>query len=416
MNLADMLTYADIAQLTRIADVYRCECDGHSKHELIQSILQAVNGKEGFEEQIGSLALEDIRFLNTLLFDERTAFSVEDLIARVRQSQFDRKEPSKEADAINAKQQFDSKPSVRNGGSKKETNPDGKVSRKTTGRKETKPQKEAEPRDTIVRFKQYGWLFNGYSGPGRYLLQVPDDLKIRFREALERKFQTVLHYTEEPSAYRDEQELMAEDAGRLLGYIRDNDVSLTTDGIMYKRQILQLQELFAVREDLPPKGAWRFGYGRRFKDYPDRMALLYDYCHFRRWIVESDLQLMLSQAGEEKMIAGNFNETEELYRFWLRLYRRPIPNLSMLAQWVSRLAERWVTAESLQSVLVPFVIPFYYDSAQTVFRQRIIVMMLHLGLLRIGGEDADGQLIKVTKLGRAIIESGGAAGPVIRQH
>lgn len=34
MNFADMLGYADIAQLSRIADVYQCECNGHSKRML----------------------------------------------------------------------------------------------------------------------------------------------------------------------------------------------------------------------------------------------------------------------------------------------------------------------------------------------------------------------------------------------
>ncbi|UUZ79431.1 hypothetical protein LJK88_30305 [Paenibacillus sp. P26] len=71
MNLADMLSYADIHDLSRIADTYQCECNGHSKNELIQSILSTVGRKEVFQRQVDALSIEDIRFLNSLLFDPR---------------------------------------------------------------------------------------------------------------------------------------------------------------------------------------------------------------------------------------------------------------------------------------------------------------------------------------------------------
>ncbi len=89
MNLSEMLGYADIGQLSRIADVYRCECNSHSKNELIQSILRAISNKEGFKNQISSMTWEEKRFLNSLLFDSQNAFSLEELIARVQQSRFD---------------------------------------------------------------------------------------------------------------------------------------------------------------------------------------------------------------------------------------------------------------------------------------------------------------------------------------
>jgi len=89
MLLAEMLGYADIAQLMRIAEMYRLECDGHSKHELMQSILSAALEKNRFEELLDRLSLEDERFLHSLLFDDRDAFSLEELLARVRSSRFD---------------------------------------------------------------------------------------------------------------------------------------------------------------------------------------------------------------------------------------------------------------------------------------------------------------------------------------
>jgi hypothetical protein len=399
MNLSDMLGYADIEQLTRIAGVYRCECNGHSKNELIQSILQAVGGREIFAAHIGEMPLEELRFMNFLLFDERNAFSLEDLTARVRQSQFDKIEVPVGAGQVKQEKQ---------GEKRKKAGTPGKAA---AGKKTTKSLPEPSPRDMIVRFKHYGWLFNGFSGHSRYLFQVPDDLKLRFREAMASKFKSGLEYSKEPAVYRDEQELLGEDVIRMLRYIRDQEIPLTTDGSMYKRQIQQLSELYAVQEELPQKGAWRFGYGRRFKDYPDRMALIYDYCHHKRWIAESNLRLTITQEGIDKIASGSSGETEALYRFWLRLYKNAIPNLPSLVHWVERLAEDWVTLASLRNELLPFVKSFYYDSAETVFGQRILIMMMHLGLIRIGEHETAGQIVRMTKLGHAII-TGAAALPV----
>ena len=52
MNLADMLTYADIGQLSNIANHYDCDAKRNSKHELIQSILSKLGRREFFEEQV----------------------------------------------------------------------------------------------------------------------------------------------------------------------------------------------------------------------------------------------------------------------------------------------------------------------------------------------------------------------------
>ncbi len=143
MNLADMLSYADIHELGRIAHTYECECNGHSKNELIQSILSTALRREIFEKHIQGLALEDIRFLNSLLFDPRNAFSIEELIARVQQSRFQKED-----------------------------------------------SEEWNPRDMIIKFKKLGWLFNGYSQQTKFLFHVPQDLKRRFSDVLTESIQT----------------------------------------------------------------------------------------------------------------------------------------------------------------------------------------------------------------------------------
>lgn len=93
-----------------------------------------------------------------------------------------------------------------------------------------------------------------------------------------------------------------------------------------------------------------------------------------------------------------------VYRFWLRLYKNPIPNVQSIAQWIERLARAWVSASSLGAVLGPLVRPFYYDTSESILEQRILQMMMHLGLLRIGEDERFGQVVQMTKLGSSIIQ------------
>ncbi len=376
MNLSDMLGLADIQQLGRIADVYRCECNGNSKNELIQSILSTVSRNDVFEAQVSSMSLEDLRFLNSLLFEPQGSYSLEDLIARVQQSRF---------------------------GSTPVHNAAVAPAKNRRVKKNAMPAPPPSPREMIVKFKHQGWLFNGISGPGRYLFQVPADLKTRFRDALARRFATELVYAEEPPFYRDEQTLMEGDVTCLLHYIYHHEVQLTADGSMYKRFILQLMGLLGVQEELPAKGEWRFGYGKHFNHYPNRLSLLYDYCSANRYIAENQSQLTLTAAGEARLAAAPQGENASLYRYWLKAYKGPIVNLLSLVHWIDSLAANWVTVASLRTALVPYIKPYYYDSADTILDTRIIAMMVHLGLLRLGEHPDSRAVVRMTKAGHAII-------------
>jgi len=397
LNLVDMLGFADIAQLTRIAGTYRCDCNGHSKHELIQAILSAVSRRDLFDQQIDLLTIEELRFLHSLLFDAREAYSLEELLARIQFSRFDSSgaAPGPARSSAGPSRAAEEAPAAK-----------AKKSAKGRGKPAKPPEAEEKlpsPRDTVARFKHYGWLFNGLSGTSRYLFHVPSDLKERFRDAITRRFAVMLVHTDDPRVYRDEQALLAEDVLHLLDFIAKNDIQVTADGAMYKRNVMQALELFGVREELPMKGAWRFGYGRRFKEYPDRMAFLYDYCYYRKWVSEADLKLALTEAGAEKLARRELDKPEELYRFWLRLYKSAIPNLLPIVHWIDRLAGQWVTADSLREALLPYIRPFYYDDSRTVFDKRIIGMMLHLGMLRIGEDERTGTVYRMTNAGRSAV-------------
>nr|WP_312875606.1 hypothetical protein [Paenibacillus planticolens] len=358
MNLADMLSYADIHELGRIAHTYECECNGHSKNDLIQSILSTALRREIFEKHIQELNIEDIRFLNSLLFDPRNAFSIEELIARVQQSRF-QKDVSD----------------------------------------------EWNPRDMVIKFKKLGWLFNGYSQQTKFLFHVPNDLKRKFSEVLTGQFKQSLKLTGEPSVYRDEQTLLVDDIFHFLTYIsHQQEILLTADGSMYKRQLQQILDRLSVQEDMVAKGAWRFGYGRMFKDYPNRFSFIYDYCYYRQLISEQGQTLHLTEEGKARLLEGKKENLADVYKFWLRLYKNPIPNVQSLAGWVDRLSGQWITLSSLSDVLCKLVKPFYYDSSESIVEKRILQMMMHLGLIRIGEDDKEGMVVQVTKLGSKVVQ------------
>ncbi|GIP53410.1 MULTISPECIES: hypothetical protein [Paenibacillus] len=356
MNLADMLTFADIGQLSRIANHYQCECNGNSKHELIQSILQTIGRREFIEHHVEGMSLEDLRFLNGLIFDGRRQFSLEELIACAQQSRF------------------------------------------------TEDAREREsPRDVIARFRQRGWLFQGMTHNTRYLFEVPEDLKRRFREALENRFRSELMTANgEPAMYREEPELLSEDLILFLRYVQEHEIPLNNEGVMYRRNQLQILEKLHISEALVGKG-WRFGYGRRFKDYPNRLSLLYDYASHCGWIRENTDRLILTTAGETFLAEERREPMMQFVYFWLRLYKGPIPNLLSLAYWIERCSREWVTASSLYDRMSSLIKPFFYDSPESIFEERILRMMLHLGMVRLGEDGQGVRYVQTTPFGKSAV-------------
>lgn len=374
MNLADMLSYADIKQLHRIADQYQCECDGHSKHELIQSILSKVYRKEGFQSMVHRLNDEDLRFLNSFLFESEKSFSLEELLARAKYTQF-------------------------------EEQPDNQV-KPVLKRSKKKAKKQTVPispsRETISRFKSRGWLFNGITKNNRYLFQFPEDLKERLSDILYKHFEQSLNHTSEPPIYREEGRLILEDISNFLRLVEHEDFPLTASGWLYKRSIHHIINSMAVPEEPVSHEVWRFGYGRRFKEYPNRLSFIYDYCYFHGYIKEGSI-LELTQRGQEKLFHQEQENPLDVYKFWIRLYKGPIYQLQGLVHWMDRMAEQWVTVDSLYHVLHRFIRPYYYDDARSILEKRMLNMMLHLGMITIGEHPEDGTVVRMTKRGRSMI-------------
>ncbi|WNS44511.1 hypothetical protein [Paenibacillus sp. MMS20-IR301] len=351
MNLADMLTYADIGQLTAIAGRYQCDCKRNSKHDLIQSILITLGSREFMESHIKGCSPEELRFLNTLLFDERSQFSLEDLLAAARQASFDT-------------------PAGKSGGY----------------------------RELISTFKNSGWLFSGASQQSRYQYQIPADLKSRFRDRMGGYLKERIVTCPEPPVYRGEGELLAGDLLLFLRYVQENEPELNQEGALYKRNQQGVMNALQIAEPLLGKGGWRFGYGRAFEHYPPRFALLYDYARHRRWTSEEGYRLKLTSAGSVFLEEGKSEKLMQLFTFWLRLYKGAIPNLPSLVYWISHCAGSWVSIASLSEALGWLIKPFYYDDAAAILEQRILRMLLHLGMLRLGDGD-EGPVVIMTPWG-----------------
>ncbi|MEF2244975.1 hypothetical protein [Paenibacillus sp. IITD108] len=401
MNLSDMLVYADIQQLNRIADMYKCDCSSNSKHDLIQSILAAMSSK-AFDEHVHKMTLEELRFVNTLLFETKKAYSMEDLIARAQQSRFEQE--SDRLHAVNGVQV--ALQSANAAGSADSAVKQSKgVKRKAEQKLKSVQETVKSPREMIATFKHRGWLFNGYSGPNKYLFHVPQDMKQRFQKIMLHSFAQKLEYCNEPEAYRDEQLLFEDDITIFLRYAQQNDIQLAADGSMYKRWLTAILDRLSVGEQPPAKGEWRFGYGRHFNHYPNRFSLLYDFCRFSGYIAEQSNELLaITPAGEARLLAKNEQEISRLYQYWLKQYKLPIPNLEAIVNWLAELCGRWVTIASIEQILLPYIKPYFYDSAQSILEQRVIAMLLHLGLLRIGEHAAAGRVIRITPLGKAVIQ------------
>lgn len=349
MRLAEMLSYSDIQSLTRIANHYGCDSSSNSKNTLIQAILNAVNKRETVERTLRELSPADLRFLNSFLFEPSGSFTLEDLIARVLQVQSSSMPPQ----------------------------PD-----------ELNKQTRVKPRQLVTEYIKRGWLFNGVHANTKYLFQFPQDLKQKFSQMLQKQFEQQLQYNAEPAVYREEHLLILEDISLFMQFVDAEVIPLTADGVLHKRQLQQALNQLHIEEELPEKAAWRFGYGRKFKFYPQRFSFLYDYCYFNGYISEAKDRLTLTDTGKEKIQNGIQEELIEVYRFWLRLYKTPIYNINTLVHWIDKLAQRWVSVKSLTAVLAPFIKRYYYDRAEDVLVKRILLMMHHLGLIRISGTES----------------------------
>ncbi|MFD2371749.1 hypothetical protein ACFSO0_17640 [Brevibacillus sp. GCM10020057] len=345
MNLAEILVYTDIRQLHQIANHYGCECNPHSKNDLITSLLSSLRHRLTISQEVEQLTSEETHFFLLLFLDKRTVMSLEDLLAKA-------------GIVLDC----------------------------------SKEKRQEEARRYIAAAMRRGWIFPAKSKTvGMY--QIPSDIREPYLQGwLERWRGEHRLVTPGPKAYRDEGTALCDDIMQFLQFLQQAPLPLTAEGGMYKRHQQQLFQFLHVKEEPLQPQKWRFGYGLHFDQYPDRFSLLYDYCYFHKWIEEADGCVAITDEGRERLqLSYEDQHYHDLIRFWMRLYKRAIPNLPMLVQLIPLIAAGgWVSLQTLQETLLPWIKEFYYDEPSNILMNRVCKMMVHLGLLRVGQDD-DGQ-------------------------
>ncbi|GMA60879.1 helicase-associated domain-containing protein [Alicyclobacillus fastidiosus] len=250
-----------------------------------------------------------------------------------------------------------------------------------------------------------GWLFARQTQSLRPNYIIPVELHEAIRKHLlsQMRGRVVVRSTP-PLIQQDEATALVQDFQTLIDYVLNHDVQLTTGGAMYKRHTQQVMELFSVAEDLAVP-EWRFGYGRRAHDYPDRLALLYDFAYDQRFFVETEDQtLVVSDGVRDWTTLSRPRQMQRILQFYIRLYRRPIPRLREAVEIIRTLAEDWVSTKSVLAVCGSMVSPFYYDTRDDVWNNRILKMLTHLGVIRLGSDqESDEQWFQMTNLGQELL-------------
>ncbi len=338
LNLNEMLIYADFQHINNIVDHYHCQCDRHSKTDMVQAILFKLLRKDTLREIILQADREDLTFIQLLYLDSRTKYTIEDLLAKAKQAldlhQMDRK-----------------------------------------------------PRELVLSGLKKGWIFQGVGKKNALVYLVPEDFKNRILETIHQKAKEELNRADDVPFYRDETDLILSDLHIFLSYVKNEEILLTSEGNIYKRQQQLLFRLLHIKEEIIKKQAWRFGYGRRYNEYPDRFSLIYDYAYYFKLTEESaNGYLQLTSNGEKWLHEiSPSKEKMNLYRFWLRLYKYPISFLPLIVKYIDLVAyKEWVQLDQLERKLMFWIKEHYYETTEIVFQERIIKMLHHLGVLKIG--------------------------------
>lgn len=353
MNLAEMLLFADIDQVNKIADSYNCSCNRHSKTEMIQSLIYTMLNKTNLELLTTKIDKSEETFLNLLYLDTRDSYSYEELSAKAKQA-IDLAETS-----------------------------------------------TCNPRDLILSSLKKGWVFQGVGKKHLLSYLIPHDYRTSILQTIKNNLLEKINTVDELNIYRDESSIIVSDLTTFLQFLLNEEVLLTGEGNIYKRQQNILFNMFLVPEEPLKKVSWRFGYGRRYNEYPDRFSLIYDYAFYYKLIhEEQEGFLFLTPLGGKWLNKSEyFDEEHKLYQFWLRLYKHTIPFLQIILRLIDLVAyKRWIEVQSVEKQLFFWIKEHYYEKKEEIFEERVIKMLFHLGVIQIG-EYANKHYLRVTDKG-----------------
>lgn len=169
----------------------------------------------------------------------------------------------------------------------------------------------------------------------------------------------------------------------LIDYIVEKPLSLTKAGVLYKKDFQEIMKQFSYKEVLP-KEQWRFGYGRRFAQYPDRFSLIYDFCFHKGWIVENDSTLTATMRVEELYEMRLQELVKSIVTYWHKLYRRAFPTVGLLYELLldSLNEGEGFEVEFLVSLFSPFVKEYFFDTKEDIIIKRFLNMLMYLDIVK----------------------------------
>lgn len=354
MRLSECLNSSSIDTLRKIAKRYSFDCSLSSKNSLMQEIMAHFNNRKFIEEAFSRQEAGEYReAVSHLMLDRRKTFSREDVLAMICRTG-----------------------SLQDG------------------------------QERMQRLLADGWIYLLNSKGGRQFYYIPDDLRRTMCDYLAQILKRRVKIADqEPIVYRDENFALQRDLIAFLNFVGKHSIRITKDGTIMKRTLQQLLSLFEISEEPLGKVVWRFGYGRRFHDYPDRFALIYDYCFAHRLIAETaEGELLLTANAQEWALQSEQARAEDLFRYWRILYRRPIPQLKLCIATIAQTTKAdWVHLASMNELLAPYVRDYYYERAAAIMEKRIYQMLVHLGLLAYGQLACGTEVIRLTAFGRGAL-------------
>lgn len=353
MRLNDCLNHASVPTLQRIARSLRVSCTPYSKLDMLQSILEAWLDPGTRQAMVRQWCTEWSAAMRRVVLQPRHAFAREEMASLLA--------------------------------------PYGD--------------------DALDRALESGWLYVHPDPATKFPLIVPEEVHEACHAFFVHDWRArVSRCSEDPPFVRDEEDAALADLATLVAYVRDHDVRLTTTGAMYKRNLEQLMQLFMIEESLAlPR--WRFGYGKHSFAYPDRLALLYDFACDEGILVEQDGRV---EVDDERWSAFasrlTVTKLRRLLRHYISSYRGPIPRLSDVLRLIHRLGGDWMDLSSMYELCLPFLNAFYYDSTEDVWQTRVVKMLVHLGVARIGSDSPESppRWFQTTELGQELLSQGDA--------
>lgn len=346
MNVIEMLTYSDVFLLQKIAKQMGLHHDGYSKNGYIQTISLHLCDNRFLNQIVSTLSMTEMRLLMRLIAEQSHQMSIEQLLVFAKHCIWD--------------------------------------------------DSSWTARTLVHRFVHQGWLYRSHRNNDETLYIFPLDLKHRLMARLVDFFVSATDSLEQlhDNVAIHEPVASAQDLKLLLQFALHHPLPLTKDGAIHQKSMKQLFEL------LPRRGDWH--------PYPERLLLLCQYALNKNLLsLVANEQLLVTTLGKE-IIDGSYDTMHHsLISLWIHQYTSAIPNLRTIIYWIMTLAKQPIYVQTMIAKMTPFTFVVADETANDVLDQRIIGMMVHLGLLRASRSLSGRWVVTTTTFGLTYLNEKG---------